>query len=432
MGDLRTTAYGLLWPAGAAAMGMSGNRRARRAALRGAGSMVLASAACAVTGASPSGSAASAAAFTAGVALESSRLGATLAPVVAAVTVARARHGVHGVGQVLAGVAIGAGVAAATCRWWPLYRDAPADTARPGVAVPALPAGRGLIVVVNGDAGGEAPAEVELRSLLPEAELRLCAAGDGLDAVLDRAVKDVLDGGGALGVAGGDGTVNAAAVRAAENGLPLAVFPAGTLNHFAADLGLPTLASAAEAVEAGCGGAVDLGRVSGAGSRTYFLNTFSIGVYPELVRAREARETRLGKWPALCLGLLRVLADGTPSEVTVDGRRRLLWLLFAGNSRYDPPGFAPTYRRSLDDGLLDLRFVDGSHPFARTRLVTAFLTGTLTRSRVYQATTATRIRIGGVGDEEDYSRDGEVSPAPDTLVVDKLVRALTVYLPVPR
>ncbi|GAA1369506.1 diacylglycerol/lipid kinase family protein [Streptomyces beijiangensis] len=432
MGDHRTFKYGLFLLAGAAALGVSGNRRARRAALRGAGSMALASAACAATGASAAGPAATAAAFTAGVALESPRLGAVLAPVVAGVAAARSRNGSQGFGRVLTGVAVGAGVAGATCRWWPLYRDEPADTARPVIAVPALPAGRGLVLVVNGDAGGDTPAEVELRSLLPEADLRLCAAGDDLQTVFDRAVKDVLTDGGALGVAGGDGTVNTAATLAAENGLPLAVFPAGTLNHFAADLGLPTLASAAEAVEAGHGGAVDLGRVSGAGSHTYFLNTFSIGVYPELVRAREARESRLGKWPALCTGLVRVLAEGTPNEVTVDGKRRLVWLLFAGNSRYDPPGFAPSYRRSLDDGLLDLRIVDGSHPFARTRLVAAFLTGTLTRSRVYQATTATRIEIGGVGEEGDYSRDGEVSPASDELVVDKLARALTVYLPVPQ
>jgi diacylglycerol kinase family enzyme len=41
-------------------------------------------------------------------------------------------------------------------------------------------------------------------------------------------------------VAGGDGTVAAAATVAAERELPLAVVPAGTLNHFARDLRIPT------------------------------------------------------------------------------------------------------------------------------------------------------------------------------------------------
>lgn len=267
---------------------------------------------------------------------------------------------------------------------------------------------------------------------MPQAEIRVCDSGVDLHLVLGQAAKDVLaQEGGALGVVGGDGTVNAAAVLAAESGLPLAVFPGGTLNHFATDLGLPTLKSTADAVEAGCGGAVDLGRVTGDGPGMYFLNTFSIGVYAELVRAREAREARLGKWPALCTGLLRVLADGAPNEVNIDGQRRRLWLLFAGNSRYEPAGFAPSYRRSLDDGLLDIRIVDGRHPFARTRLITAFLTGTLARSRVYQATTATRLRIDAVGPMGDYTRDGEVSPSAGTLILDKSPRALTVYLPAP-
>ncbi|MEV6171352.1 diacylglycerol kinase family protein [Streptomyces sp. NPDC051954] len=438
----------LPWLTGAAAMGLSGNRGARRAALRATGSLALASAAVGVaaksaaghrflprpaTRALPSGHAAAVAAFATAVTLESPWLGAALIPLATAAAVVRARTSTHSPGDVLVGAVLGVGVAAATCRWWPLHVDEPADAARPNVRVPALPAGLGLIAVVNSDAGGDTPAEAELRILLPMADIRLSESGVDLHLVLDQAAKDVLARGGALGVVGGDGTVNAAAVRATESGLPLAVFPAGTLNHFATDLGLPTLKSTADAVEAGCGGAVDLGRVTSAdGAGTYFLNTFSIGVYPELVRAREARERRLGKWPALAVGLLRVLADGTPSQVTVDGRHRRLWLLFAGNSRYDPPGFAPSYRRSLNDGLLDIRTVDGSHSFARTRLVTAFLTGTLARSRVYQATTVTRLRIDGLGEEEDYTRDGEVSPAAGTLHLDKATRVLTVYLPPPQ
>lgn len=430
-----------------AAKALTGNRSTRRAALRGTGSLALACAAIQAatkvldsrrplrqppSDASSSHRTAGAAAFATAAALETPRLGAALIPVAAGIALARVRAGTPAPRHVLVDVAFGVGVAAATCRWWPLHHDKPADSARPQLPAPALPAGEGLVVVVNSDAGGEAPAEVELRALLPKADVRLCDAGEDLDTVLRQAAAQVQARGGALGVVGGDGTVNAAAVLAVDHQLPLAVFPGGTLNHFAADLGLVTLQEAADALEAGRAGTVDLGRVTGDGSCAYFLNTFSIGVYPELVRAREARETALGKWPALAVGLLRVLADGTPVDVTLDGRPRRLWLLFAGNGRYDPPGFAPTYRPTLDDGLLDLRLVDAKRPFARTRLVAAFLTGTLARSRVYRETTVTRLRIDGVSKAGDYSRDGEVSPATDTLVLDKRSRALTVYLPAPR
>ena len=57
----------------------------------------------------------------------------------------------------------------------------------------------------------------------------------------------------ALGVAGGDGTVASVAQIAHERGLPLAVFPAGTLNHFAKALGLDTDAHTVAAVETGRG-----------------------------------------------------------------------------------------------------------------------------------------------------------------------------------
>lgn len=148
----------LPWLAGAAAMGLSGNRGARRAALRATGSLALASAVVGIaaksasrhrfpprpaTRALPSGHAAAVAAFASAVALESPLLGAALVPLAAAAAVFRARAGRHSLGVVLAGAVLGVGVAAATCRWWPLHVDEPADAARPNVPVPALPPGRG-------------------------------------------------------------------------------------------------------------------------------------------------------------------------------------------------------------------------------------------------------------------------------------------------
>ena len=465
----RAADHGVLWLAAAGGLGLSGNRSARRAAMRGIGSLALASVAAnviakqltrrvrpltdgvplarrllraPVTTSFPSGHSASAAAFATATALEAPWLGALAVPVALGVAVSRVYTGAHYPGDVLAGTVLGAGIAAATLRWWPLRVDEAAAAARPRVALPALPRGEGLIVVLNQASGSAAQAESELRSLLPAAELRCCEPGQDLDRLLARAAADARRRDGALGVAGGDGTVSAAAVIAAEQQLPLAVLPAGTLNHFAADLGIFTLGSAAEAIEAGCGGSVDLGRITGSSrggrpgadgpARGYFLNTFGMGIYPELVRARESLEKYLGKWPALGVGLLRVLAQGSPVRAVVDGERKSLWLLFAGNGRYDPAGFAPGYRRDLDDGLLDVRAVDGSHPFARTRLVAAFLTGTLARSRVYRAAAVSEVVIEDIDGAGHYSHDGEITPVVDTIRLDKSRRALTVYLPTQR
>lgn len=108
-----------------------------------------------------------------------------------------------------------------------------------------------------------------------------------------------------------------------------------------------------------------------------------------------------------------------------------LWLLFAGNGAYDPPGFAPTRRTGLADGLLDIRVVDGGSPFARTRLAAAFLSGTLSRSRVYHSARLTGLGLDSLGDADRIAVDGESLPAAGALRLGKAPNALTVYRPAP-
>ncbi|MFJ7900099.1 bifunctional phosphatase PAP2/diacylglycerol kinase family protein [Streptomyces sp. NPDC096198] len=459
----RSADHGLLWLGAATGLAVLGGRTARRAALRGTGSLALASVTVNTvakwtarrprplldpvppirhlvrqprTTSFPSGHSASAAAFATGVALECTRYGTLVAPVAAAVAFSRVYVGVHYPGDVLAGAAIGVGAAVLTCRWWPPRQVNP-ERERPAAPAPALPGGEGLVVFVNTGAG--TPAPPLLSGLLPRAELVLCAADDDFGARLDHAVRRALARGGALGVHGGDGTVNAAARAAARHGLPLAVFPGGTLNHFALDVGVPHLEDTAAAVVRGEAVAVDLGAAvpltgatAGEGpdaAPVEFLNTFALGLYPELVRLRERLEPRLGKWPAATLALVRVLRTAAPTELRVDGRPRRLWLLFAGNGRYVPDGFAPAFRPRLDDGLIDLRLVDGDHRLARTRVVLAALVGALGRSRVYVAERVPGVRIEDLGPMDTCAYDGEVVPAPGALRLEKRHRALVVYRP---
>ncbi len=75
-----------------------------------------------------------------------------------------------------------------------------------------------------------------------------------------------------------NGTIATVAQLAIERDLPLAVFPAGTLNHFARSLELETHADAARAATHGSAGSVDVGRIDG----RVFLNTAGLGGYPEM------------------------------------------------------------------------------------------------------------------------------------------------------
>ncbi|MEU5475681.1 diacylglycerol kinase family protein, partial [Streptomyces lydicus] len=299
---------------------------------------------------------------------------------------------------------------------------------------PALPGGRGLVVVANQGSGartGTRPDRSdEVHGVLPEAEVVMSDGPDGqpLEKVLEAAAERARELGGALGVLGGDGTVNAAAGVAARYGLPLAVLPGGTLNHFAYDLGVETVAAAARAVETGEAVAVDLARFRTEPHKQgqNFLNTFSVGVYPELVRIRERWAGRIGAWPAGVLAAWEVLRSAEPLSVLINGRQREVWLLFVGNCQYRGLGFAPVRRHDLADGVLDVRVVHGGR-LARTRLLAAALMGTPRSSPVLGEARLRRLRIGGLPNGATVAFDGEVANVRGELTLEKDLEALTVY-----
>jgi undecaprenyl-diphosphatase len=351
----------------------------------------------------PSGHAASAAAFATAVTMEAPLAGAVIAPVAATVAYSRIHTGVHWTSDVVAGALLGTGVALATRRWWPVRPQVPARACAHADA-PALPDGEGLVVVANRGSGTADSAE-ELAELLPKAHIVAVEPGDDLAAKLSGS----LNGAEAAGVAGGDGSVAAGAAVAEEHRVPLAVFPAGTLNHFARDIGAETLADAAEAVRTGEAVSVDLAVVTVDGDvRRPFVNTASIGGYPDLVRLRERWQGRLGKWVAAGFALIRVLAEAKPLHVVLDGRKLAVWLLFVGNGPYHPRGMVPAWRPALDTGLLDIRYLRADMRLSRVRFLIGALTGALHRSRTYVQREAPTLSVEVRGDPVALATDGEV------------------------
>jgi undecaprenyl-diphosphatase len=365
----------------------------------------------------PSGHSASAAAFAVGAGSELRGAAVPLGAMAALVGASRVRTGAHYPGDVVVGMGIGACVAVATRRVWPVP---PREAALPHPAridpVQARPTGKGIRVVLNSDAGSNgSPADV-LRERLPDLEL---VEAEDLDEALARA----REGADVIGAAGGDGTVNAVAVVALEAHLPLAVVPAGTLNHFARDIGLEAPDDTTEALETGSVADVDVGLIAG----EVFLNTASLGAYVELVHLRERLEERIGKWPAAVVALGRVLRSCPPVSVELDGITRRVWMVFFGNCRYGPSGFAPSWRGRLDDGLVDVRVLDADVPHAKLRILLAVLTGTLGRCRAYEHWTAASVDVRSLQGPLRLSRDGEVFDGPAELTVGKADDRLRVY-----
>jgi len=448
--------HSLLWFAVAAGLGAFGGRRARRAALRGTLAVAASSAISSgllkrvlhrqrppldafafrglrhppTSSSMPSGHASSAAAFATAVAMELPALGAPLGALALAVAYSRVYNGVHYPGDVILGGAIGIGVATATTKTWPLADSSPASArAVPATLARAVrepsPDGTGLTIVVNPAARsgrGEDPTD-ELRAALPAARIVALDDPDDLGDELRNAASE----GRAIGVVGGDGSINTAVGVALAEQCPLVVVPGGTLNHFARDIGLETLDDAVRAVQAGQLVAVDVGTIDG----HPFVNTASFGSYSELVEAREQLEETIGKWAAMVVALVRVLRKNEPFEVTIDGRTRRIWMIFVGNCEYDPPGFAPATRARLDDGVFDVRVVDGSGPWARARLVAAALTGRLGHSTVYTRRLVPSLALITKNDETLFAADGEIFRGHPDFDIRKHPRRLLVYSPAP-
>lgn len=383
----------------------------------------------------PSGHAASAAAFATSVAMEAPLAGVVVGGLAAAVAYSRVHTGVHWPSDVGAGALIGVGAAMATCHWWPLHPDVPAQTAHRAKA-PVIRDGDDMLVVVNPASGeGDFDPIETCRKAWPTAHFCYPEGGADLRDQLQREIDARHGGVHALGVAGGDGTVAAVASVAADNGLPLALIPAGTFNHFARDVGISSMSDADRATESGSGVGVDLGEVEivhsdGSRSRRWFVNTASLGAYPEMLRLREFLERRHPKWPAAAIATARVLRRARPLHVELNGKPRAIWILFVGNGTYSPrTGIAPPRRPALDTGALDVRYLRADVPFSRARFLLGAITNSLHASHVYRHDNLPSLDVRLCDGNRRIATDGEVGPLGNDFRFHSRPSALTIYRP---
>lgn len=241
---------------------------------------------------------------------------------------------------------------------------------------PARHPRRRLRVVLNPRAGGPdgrivarleealaaAGIDADVVSAAAEADVAGAPPGSGVveglpaTAVRDRAGFAVAlraaarHGDPVVGVAGGDGSVRAAAQQLAGTPCTLAVFPTGTLNNFSRSLGIDSLERAALAVAAGRTASISVPAVNG----VVFLNTATFGLYADVVRRRERLRRFLGKWPAALVGFLVTIARYTPVHFTleIEGRRlqreSALVRVAVGRDSFPVVDASPAERRAPD------------------------------------------------------------------------------------
>ena len=375
----------------------------------------------------PSGHSASAAAFAVGVGLENPPLGLGLALLAGLVGMSRVATGAHYPGDVFAGFGIGAGVAVLGARAVPPVVVAKIPVADPlRVDTPERPDGAGVVLVVNPASGGGTGARVieEVRESLPRAEIVEVGGDEDIEEVLRKAAKRAE----VLAVGGGDGTVSCAAGVAVEAGVPLAVFPAGTFNHFAKDIGCDSVDITVDAIRRGSVACVDLVCMN---EGRMVINTASIGAYPTFVQTREKLEHKIGKPLAGLYAMLHTLERDKPVRIAYDNKELETSLFFLGNSTYLPSGFAPSRRTRMDDGLLDVRILETGRRFSRTRIVAAVALGRLERSPLYHELRVPEFTFKVVDGQTVLAHDGEVGTEVTEATFSVRYRALPVFRPLP-
>jgi len=235
-------------------------------------------------------------------------------------------------------------------------------------------------------------------------------------------------------VAGGDGTIATAAAALLDGTTELAILPGGTLNHFARDLGISTVAADAVVLASSAGSCpVDVGVVNG----RVFLNTSSVGGYVRYVRTRERLERHLDYRLASLLAALRMATSVRRMhvEIEADGHVRVF---------RTPLVFIGVGERALEFPVLGGRVADGRRGLhvmvvkgrSRWRLLaigaTAMLRGlrAVTRTGHFEDVIVDRLRITMHG-QGWAALDGEIALLPTPLDYALRRGALSVVCPSP-
>lgn len=262
-----------------------------------------------------------------------------------------------------------------------------------------------------------------------EAQITLAKSGDEII----KATQGAVAAGVPIIVAGGgDGTINAVASMLVGSGSTLGVLPLGTLNHFAKDIGIPLeLDAAILQIAAGHTVRVDTGDVNG----RVFLNNSSLGLYPDIVRAREKQQQRLGrgKWPAFfwaCMMALRRFPF-LHVRLSMDGEQHLrrTSFVFIGNNAYLMEGFNIGARACINAGQLSLYVSHHTGRLGMLRLAVSALFGRIRQEKDFDAVCTKELLIETHHRQLRVATDGEVNLMQTPLQYRIRPAALCVLVP---
>lgn len=255
-------------------------------------------------------------------------------------------------------------------------------------------------------------------------------SGDKLpQALLTAAQDDAVD---VLVAGGGDGTISAAAAACFENGKPLAVLPAGTMNLFARSLGMPLdLLAALEAIATGELCEVDIATANG----RPFVHQYSVGLHSRLVRIRNGLEysNRLGK----IIASVRAVGEALRRPLRFDAvirtgtrieTRRATAISVSNNPLSE--GHVP-YAEVIDGGVLGVYVVRPMSALALARLLFGLVLGRWKQHPLVAETEVKEVTLAFPRRKRSARAviDGELVPLPAEVKIVVQPRALRVVKP---
>ncbi|WP_437635088.1 diacylglycerol/lipid kinase family protein [Sorangium sp. So ce854] len=231
---------------------------------------------------------------------------------------------------------------------------------------------------------------------------------------------------------GGDGTMSTVAAAVAGTDKAMGVLPLGTVNHFAKYLGVPLdLEGAVRTLVEGRRAQVDVGEVNG----RVFVNNSTLGIYPTIVRGREALRKRSGlnKWLALALATvsgirrhervgLRLVLDGQELELTTP-------FVFVANSDFKLGDVDLARQRPPHPGELGVCVAHAGSRLSTVRLIASALAGRIQKANDFSIMRTTELRVEAPCRRLHVAADGEIHRMAPPLVYRARPSALRVVVP---
>ena len=186
----------------------------------------------------------------------------------------------------------------------------------------------------------------------------------------------------AIVLAGGDGTVHAAAPALLRAELPFGILPLGTANDLARAIDLPLdMAQAAEVIAAGNTRRIDVGEVNG----QPFFNVAHIGLGAALAGGLTATMKRRFGPLAYTMAAVRALGGLRPfrAEIVAGEERAALRTvgITVGNGRFFGGSGLVAEDAQIDDGLLHLFAISTKNPFRLVLILLQVTRGRQGRSK---------------------------------------------------